>query len=473
MKLTQDLFLMTDKTKLKVFVTEIIHAFISKSNYALLSTYLLYISGRFTHIYGFFWKAIHFAIDFNIFPSVPPSTDVYKLYTQRISTRVFIFSFLFAFLILLIYTSTITTARTITVPTPNLNQYHRLATLFPSTLTCSCLEISIKYETFIDMNPSLHQVCESVYITTEWLQYISARRSSVLSDDFRGVGMFLFQALSSLCQLVNDTIRNNLKHFYSLTYITAIVPTEKLFESQINATIDQFISATTSSFTTFLRMMRDTSQANGLVSALMTNYAVFARVNSIFFKWISRQYGDNCYCIYSSACASNIAIYQNQNRSLSWDVPGFYTGCFVLEALRQSSLECFYNQICLDELDYHLESPLSLNFIPLNSSELIRFSTDTTLGVIIDELMVDEWKWTIHYDKYYSVCSPTKCTYSITGTNSLIEIVTILIGLIGGLVISLRLIIPLLVRFVRWAMTSRTALASGMSFDVKQLSRYW
>ena len=83
-----------------------------------------------------------------------------------------------------------------------------------------------------------------------------------LSIDFRANGLFIFQALRSLCNLANETMNNNLNRFYLNRYASIDVTPSVAFESQIRSFIDQFESATKREFSTAFRTLQDVTQAN-------------------------------------------------------------------------------------------------------------------------------------------------------------------------------------------------------------------
>jgi hypothetical protein len=128
-------------------------------------------------------------------------------------------------------------------------------------------------------------------------------------------------------------------------------------------------------------------------------------------------------------------------------VPGFFNGCFTIEALLVSDLHCFYNQTCIDELQSYFLSP-PRNITALDESLLSRFLPNSTLESVVDELMVEQWNRSIMYDQYYNECQPTECTYTDKTKNSIIYIVTTLFGLTGGLTTALKFLVPRLVNFI-------------------------
>ena len=110
-----------------------------------------------------------------------------------------------------------------------------------------------------------------------------------------------------------------------------------------------------------------------------------------------------------------------------------YVGCYLVTALRQSNLQCLYNQSCVTEMLFYLQSPTQINITALNGTKYSRFNKSTTIGEMLTVLMVDSWIQNISYDSYYSQCQPSYCTYSLVGKNSFIYLLTVLIGLFGGL----------------------------------------
>ncbi len=66
----------------------------------------------------------------------------------------------------------------------------------------------------------------------------------------------------------------------------------------------------------------------------------------------------------------------------SYPIQKFYIGCYLINALRQSTLECFYNQSCL--LNIHN----STNILLLNSTILSRYSINTTILKILFPIVI-------------------------------------------------------------------------------------
>jgi hypothetical protein len=395
-------------------------------------------------------KLKHYLVTFNLFPSVPPTTNEYELQNQKISTRLFIILLTLILTILLLYTSLATITKTVIVKTPTLDQYFHLYAKYPQTLTCACTKISIEHKKLVNVKYSLHQVCTSDFVTDDWIHYLALSSAGIILnyDDFRWTAPYSFQALRAFCELINTTISNSLDQFYSSGYISAFVIPSELLQSQVQASIDQFKSSTEKSFLLSLSLIRDTIQGNELYSAVQTNYLMFIPLDDSLASTLPRNYS-GCTCDSSSACSYQSTIQNYSNSTVLFTIPGFYVGCYVIESLLKSTLECLYNQTCISILQSFCTSPIKINVRALDSSLSSKYFVNSTIQELVNNLMVEEWNSTETYNIYYGECQPAQCIYTYTARNDLIYIVTTLIGLLGGLITVLKLVVPTLVKFVR------------------------
>ncbi|CAF1483932.1 unnamed protein product [Adineta steineri] len=396
------------------------------------------------------WQKLSSAVrDFNLFPSTTPSTDEHHLRNQRISTRIFIILLTLSLTALISYISLINVTQTIYINSPTITQYSQLYSTYPQTLTCACTQVSISYDKFLQVNYKLHQICASIFVTNYWISYFTnARGTATLNgDDFRASGSFIFQALNAFCQLSNQTISNRLIQFYSSQYVTVSVTPLEVFQSQTQAFVSQFISSTANNFILSLLIIRNTTQSNGLLAGQLTNYGLYRQSNN-YVTSSSYSY-NNCSCASSATCSYQFPIYDSKNSKVIFTVPGIYIGCYIIEALLQSNLQCFYNKTCINQVQSYFTKYLSMNLTTLDSSLLIQFGMNSTMQELVDELMVEEWNSSTIYDGYYNECQPSKCSYSYQTKNDAIYIITTLIGLVGGLITVLKLTVPRLIKMMR------------------------
>ncbi|CAF0801989.1 unnamed protein product [Adineta steineri] len=392
-------------------------------------------------------KTKFFFLNLNLFPSVPPTINEHQLRNQRIATRLFIFVLIILLYILLLYTSLINITETVNVKTPSIQEYSKLYNSYSQALTCECTQISINYEKFILIKYTLHQVCHSDFVTQEWIDYLETSSGDYLlkSYDFRFSGIYLFQTISAFCTLVNQTILNQLAQFYSNQYVSASVIPSNIFQLQTKAFISQFISSSTNEFLLSLSMIRNTTQSNALFSGTLTNYDSYQYYGAFVREPV--WYG-NCSCYSSAACTTPSSIYDLASYTVLLSVPGLYAGCYIVESLLQSNLQCFYNQTCINNLQSYFIVSSVMNVTALDISLSIQFLENSTISDILDQLMVEKWNSSSIYENYYGECQPSSCSYTVTSKNSAIYIVTTLIGLVGGLITVLKFVVPYLVQCI-------------------------
>ena len=192
---------------------------------------------------------------------------------------------------------------------------------------------------------------------------------------------------------------------------------------------------------------------NAVFSVLTTNYYMLIDINDyIYFS--ERQYG-NCSCAVSSSCIISSSIYDYSNTIILFVVPGMYAGCYIMESLLQSDLQCFYNQTCIDQIQSSYPSRQILQITPLNSSATSVYSTDSTIQELLNQLMIEEWNLNVMYNQYYNAFNPLQCTYSYQSRNDVIYIVTTLVGLVGGLITILKIAVPRFVQIIWRQMTGK------------------
>jgi hypothetical protein len=231
------------------------------------------------------------------------------------------------------------------------------------------------------------------------------------------------------------------------SYINSVVTPLVLFDSQMQSMSEQFESSTTNEFLSSLRIVRDIIEANYLLSGLQSNAYMWVPSNSIFVNSDARLYA-GCSCAASATCVSSSTSYEPLDNRVFMRVRGMRTGCYLLEALLQFTLECFYDHSCFAELRSYLSSIIVWNGPTLDDSIASRISTNSTVDEMVKKLMVEEWQWRSEYSEYFDECRPVECRYMVKTRNDAIFIATTVIGVIGGLITALRLIVPCLVEFM-------------------------
>jgi hypothetical protein len=153
-----------------------------------------------------------------------------------------------------------------------------------------------------------------------------------------------------------------------------------------------------------------------------------------------------------------MGVYQllgaGQTSGLYWNeipiiiqIPGLFIGCMPINSLVYSSLECFYNQTCINQIIPFLST--NHTFTAMTISEENVFTFNSTTQSIVDRVMVEKWAKNISYQQYYEECAPKSCTYTKLEQYNSMFVLTKVIGLLGSLILVLTLVIPPIIRFIR------------------------
>ena len=386
---------------------------------------------------------------FNLFPSFPLSTDQYDIQHQLVSTRVFLLLLCLCIVVLVIFTSQESINQTITVVQPEFEHFRVLVRKYPKTLNCPCESIAIKHNTFISLYPDFHQVCSSDFVSSNWSAHINAAADNYISTDFSYTGGPLFQALATFCNAAKVNLNISLITFNSNRFISAVMLAEDLFLQRAQSAINAFQTMVVEKFIQSFNVIRETTHYNSLMSGLLTNAAV--DVDSFFLAGIHFESynGVKCDFYVTSSCLTPVNVTRQQvNGSVfNFTIPDLYIGCYLVDAMRSSSLTCLYNQSCLVHLESILHSPVPFHATALDPS-LSKLPVNSTIDTLLSQAMIERWNQSVSWSNYYEQCKPESCTYSIVTKHNVWYIITTIIGLIGGLVKILRLLIPRAVQFI-------------------------
>jgi hypothetical protein len=370
---------------------------------------------------------------------------------EIVATRMYFLFISISIVILIFYTSLITQVQVVTEDRPSIAKFEQLRTngKYSDTLECPCQNIVIPHESFLFITPRYHQICLSDFIlaSSDWLNllYSPVAGLEYHYDDFRLFAVPQFRLLFALCILTNETVIKSTELLNSDVIITENVRYKEVITAKVNTIFDQFRLTIPRTFVRTLNLISDIAQGNGIVSSILSNWR-FVTLNTTFATprdfptlWPEpRSYGEsNCSCGTSSMCGSQATFD-------GLEIPGFRVGCYPLETLLQSTLECLYNVTCIEllRLMYYQSNR---TFSALDSS---LSSPNATLQSIMENMFVNEWQTEISYEKYYMACAPLFCTYSYTERLNPAYIVTSTIALYGGLNVVFKILTPILVGLV-------------------------
>ena len=393
----------------------------------------------------------------NFFRSPQTATNEYELRNERISTRLFILILIICTLIIFIYTAQVNITRSIEVKQPSYDRFQSLSNLHSETLRCPCDNAAISYDSCIILKPEFHQVCSSKLISSQWIDYLALATGIYLSDDFSYTGSWFFRTLASFCQLANKTLANAIQTFESTQLTTAQALSEREFNERMNTIIRNFQTSTELGFYQSFDLIEISSQTNSLLSSLFSNMVLSIDTMTYLITSVPRLYeNDTCNCDERSTCIDPLTLLDrranpNNSSSSSLTIPGLFKGCFLVDAVRQSSLECFYHSSCISTIEEYLQVPLALNssILVLDSSLISRFNVSSTINQLLAKAMTEVWQENISHAHYFRECHVSSCTYSTRSRFNMIYMITTLVSLVGGLTKVLRILIYPLVKFIR------------------------
>lgn len=362
---------------------------------------------------------------------------------QIISTRIYLSLLVCGVIILIVHVFFSTVTQRITIQDPSQKIFEQLQsqTEYSATLKCSCTNIIFPYSSITTISPRMHQLCSSDFISTsKWIRSLY-NQYVILGypyDDFRLFVVPQFTLLAALCSLANVTLTDELKLFNTKTFVSIQTQSHDNIATQIDGILNNFRSSTPRVFVRTLDFIRQMAQSNLIVSNMLSNWNLrpLRNVYGAVLWGEPRSYGnESCSCGTSAMCNSVAMLSE-------WSVPGFRVGCYPLEALLQSTLECLYDIACIIRLG-SMYTPRNTGMLPLNPNTS---SPNATVQSLVDALFVEQWDSNLNYDKYYSECAPNSCTYLRTERANPVYAITTIAGLYGGLTVVLKLAAPFLAK---------------------------
>ncbi|CAF3909696.1 unnamed protein product, partial [Adineta steineri] len=370
------------------------------------------------------------------------SEDETIIQNERRSTRLYLVLLVTSMIVFLVYYSAALYTEDIFILSPSLDEYDRIQN--ETSLQCPCTNITVKYEVFAEIVPTYHQLCESDFVSDEWINSLFRLYEQSWNDstpiDFRRIGVFQFQTLRSLCQLANDTISRSLQSFNYTDFVQSQLVSPEIFEAQIGSFIKEFIEETPKTFIRAFNFMRDTTAQSLFMTGAsitsvrpVTQYRLEIYNPSIVpYPGVNYTFTDNSTCVCSSSTATTcmgLATFDNNV------LPGFQTGCYMLNALMNSTLEAFDNQTIINKLNNS-----SRSFQKLNSS-----NSNRTIEKLLGQMFVESWSNSTSYEKYFQNCTPKSCSYKKIHHHSFWDILLSLIGFFQGASTVLGILSPLLI----------------------------
>ena len=90
-----------------------------------------------------------------------------------------------------------------------------------------------------------------------------------------------------------------------------------------------------------------------------------------------------------------------------------------------------------------------LSTLILKENAASRFPVNSTMFFILAKLGIEKWNEKLNYSGYYQNCNPATCSYTLTKNFNIPIVITTVIGLVGGLSVILRILVPLFIKLFR------------------------
>jgi len=180
------------------------------------------------------------------------------------------------------------------------------------------------------------------------------------SKDYRLYLPVHLQFLDGLCKQsiehVNDTVRS----FVSTLFVTNRLLSQISFDAQISNLFNQMQMNIPTAFNRALHLAQTLNRDNKLLSSYESNYELFVHpdrskpIISVYAQAMNYEYNStNCSCGLQANCVANAMLNHTK-------VKGLFVGCLPSDSFLVSTLECFFDQECIDLLQSGMSADVSV-----------------------------------------------------------------------------------------------------------------
>lgn len=262
------------------------------------------------------------------------------------------------------------------------------------------------------------------------------------------------QVLGKLCSDAKLFVNDAISTLNKSVLITASVLSRAAFDLQTTEIIADFIERTPKYYRRIFffitELLRNTLAPTAFNTDWRLEFTDWSR--GCLLQSVPRMFSNGtCYCAASTTCQEPMRIGPSD-----LVFPGLVVGCWPIDGLRMSTLECFYSSSCIESIinllnyytqmdgspppDFVLPTVPTLIVSPLNSSIPSRFPPNITIDNLLDELFIEQWSNKSIYENYFAACAPDLCRYEYVSRNSILYVITLILSLYGGLTLGLRFI---------------------------------
>ena len=400
--------------------------------------------------------------ELNLFKDEASRSDPFHLRTAILSTRVYIVLFAVAVITLAVFNSVGSQSEVITILNPSESEYKAFLEKYGTSSFCPCSRATISYAKFTSTIVHYHPVCQSIFVSDDWINHLfNPDFGKIYQGDFRALASNYFQLIATFCSHAKKSVHDTLDHFRSETLLTPQVLSLDSLHAQIKVKSQFLQSSTINNVIQLLQIVRITVQSNLLQTAIPLSTIMYRNlvigIDSLQRRDTGFMSSETPICICSSNenCSVPSGFFQSDrgiNRQIKSaldfpllaNVSGFCIGCFPVESLLQSTLECLFDASCLETI--HTFIPISnlTDIYAFNISET-QFPSNTSIETLIKKLFIEKWLMKPSFSDYYTQCTPILCSFTWSKRNNPLYVSTKLLGLYGGLTTALRVIVWVIV----------------------------
>jgi hypothetical protein len=303
----------------------------------------------------------------NLFRPRDGVEDEYEKRINVIASRIYLLLIFVIVLIIIFDLSLIPFKEIVAIKNPSRVQFESL-----SNQNCPCSSISLSYGGFISLQPLFHPVCSSNFVSNQWITLLySVGNDSTLfrTADLRASGFVQFEILASFCRMSQANINQSLSIFESTSLISPQVLSESVLKTQVESAVNQMQKTAPNTFYTQIQLINSITMNNKLIIGLKTRFSLqyIDGASPTLVRLDNTHFDDNgnlCDCVQPFPCPGPSEIYPEVNiTTIGYDsspalmnIPGLRIDCLPVNGNLQLSLECFFNQSCVNAIISYLDT---------------------------------------------------------------------------------------------------------------------
>jgi len=236
-----------------------------------------------------------------------------------LATRFYLILFTFSLIIVSIFTGIQQQTHSFTVQSPTEIQFTYLHAQYSAKLSCPCSQIAIQYKKFLTISSVYHQVCSSLFVSSNWSTAMLNKGNPWTAPDWLLLSAH-FRLLSSMCELADNAIVQSTSEFMFTELISVETMHRQLFESQVNSAIDIYIEQIPAIFRRTLAFISEAFRSNQLEHQYSTNWDVILTnlTENVIFHTVPVFYNNGTCAAGMSTCSRLLSFKDTKNNSINF-----------------------------------------------------------------------------------------------------------------------------------------------------------